>query len=82
MEIKMRNTALIVIGALLITCSTVQMSTASEHHARKASRDFRGTYNQLNVPSEAERNIENFGFSGMDRSRVGGEDPSLKPSGS
>ena len=49
----------------------------------------RGAYNQLNGPSDAtpralddedRRNIENFGFSGRDPSRVGGEDPDLKPS--
>ena len=49
----------------------------------------RGAYNQLNGPSnstpraldsEDRRNIETFGFSGRDPSRVGGEDPDLKPS--
>jgi hypothetical protein len=54
------------------------------HHVR----NFRGAYNQLNEPSfaiprtEEGRNLENFGFSGRDPSRVGGEDPSLNPSGS
>ena len=47
----MRNTALTVLGALLITFSTVQMSNASERHAHGANRDFRGTYNQLNDPA-------------------------------
>jgi hypothetical protein len=28
---------------------------------------------------EHERNLEDFGFSGKDPSRVGGEDPSLNP---
>ena len=51
-------------------------------------RNFRGAYNQLNGPSyaaprtEEERNLENFGFSGRDPSRVGGESPWLNPSGS
>jgi hypothetical protein len=49
----------------------------------------RGAYNQLNGPSyatpralddEDKRDIENFGFSGRDPSRIGGEDPDLKPS--
>jgi len=50
-------------------------------------RNFRGTYNRLNEPfyaaprTEEGRNIENFGFSGRDPSWVGGEDPSLNPSG-
>ena len=49
---------------------------------------FRRAYNQMTEPSfavpqsRAERNIENFGFSGRDPSRVGGWDPSLNPSGS
>ena len=57
------------------------------HHGRAYDR-FRGAYNQLNGPSyaipetRAGRNIENFGFSGRDPSRVGGWDPSLNPSGS
>jgi hypothetical protein len=50
-------------------------------------RNFRGAYNQFNGPSyvaptESGRNIEDFGFSGRDRSYPGGEDPYLKPSGS
>lgn len=51
-------------------------------------QNFRGAYNQLNEPfyatprTEEEHNIENFGFSGRDPSRVGGESPSLNPSGS
>jgi hypothetical protein len=49
-EIKMRNTALTILGALLVTCSTVQLSMASEHQAHKA-RNFRGAYNQLNDPA-------------------------------
>lgn len=52
------------------------------------NENFRGAYNQMTEPSfalpqtRAERNIENFGFSGRDPSRVGGWDPSLNPSGS
>jgi hypothetical protein len=46
---------------------------------------FRGAYNQMSEPSfavaptRAERNIQNFGFSGRDPSRVGGWDPNLNP---
>jgi hypothetical protein len=47
----MRNTAFAVLGALLITFSTVQISNASERHAHRANRDLRGTYNQLNDPA-------------------------------
>ena len=58
------------------------------HHSRAYNRsNFRGSYNQRSEPSYAipqtqdERNIQNFGFSGRDPSRVGGEDPSLNPPG-
>jgi hypothetical protein len=60
------------------------------YHGRAYDRwNYRGAYNQLDGPfyaapltSEEYRNLEDFGFSGRDRSRVGGEDPSLRPSGS
>lgn len=59
------------------------------HHGRAYDqRNFRGAYNQSNGPlyvaprSDEERNLEDFGFSGTDRSFPGGEDPSLKPSAS
>ena len=59
------------------------------YHGRAYDRwNYRGAYNQLNGPfyaaprTESDWSIENFGFSGRDRSRVGGEDPSLRPSGS
>ena len=79
----MRKIILTALVTSLVAASSVQMAAAAEHHARKAHRDdFRGAYNQLIMPSQGERNIENFGFSGRDPSRIGGEDPSLKPSGS
>jgi hypothetical protein len=89
----MRKIALTVLAAASIVGSAAQMATASEHHARKAHRpsasvqdpwNFRGAYNgPVDIPqSMDERNIENFGFSGRDPSRVGGEDSSLHPSGS
>jgi hypothetical protein len=58
------------------------------HHsgARNGARDNDRGENQINGPSninidaeEHERNLENFGFSGKDPSRVGGEDPYLNP---
>jgi hypothetical protein len=53
----------------------------TKHHNRLS--DYRGAYNQLGSDSiQAQRNLENFGFSGRDPSRVGGFDPSLNPSGS
>jgi hypothetical protein len=59
------------------------------YHGRAYDRwNYRGAYNQLNGPfyatprTEGGLSIENFGFSGRDPSRPGGEDPSLRPSGS
>jgi hypothetical protein len=50
--------------------------------------NYRGTYNQSGAPfyarpltNEERRNLENFGFSGRDPSRVGGEDAWLHPGG-
>ena|ERR1700674_616267 len=58
------------------------------HHSRAYDQqNFRRAYNQLNGPfyaspqTEGGRNIEDFGFSGRDPSRVGGEDPYLHPGG-
>jgi len=49
-------------------------------------QNYRGVYNQWNETFDAQpltdqerRNVENFGFSGRDPSRVGGEDPNLNP---
>ena len=43
--------------------------------------NFRGAYNRSSghYDPEFQRNKENFGFSGRDPSRVGGEDPALHP---
>jgi hypothetical protein len=73
--------------AVIILSATVATPVFAKEHGRAYDR-YRGAYNQLSEPSYAipesrgQRNIENFGFSGMDRSRVGGQDPSLNPSGS
>jgi hypothetical protein len=76
----MRKIVLTALVTSLVAASTIQMASATERHVHKTYRDFRGAYNQVNMP--APRNIENFGFGGRDPSRVGGEDPSLNPSGS
>ena len=51
-------------------------------------QNFRGAYNQSDaefyaqpLSSKERMNMENFGFSGRDASRVGGEDPYLHPGG-
>ena len=50
--------------------------------------NFRGAYSQSGasfyaraLTNEERRNVENFGFSGRDPSRVGGEDAWLHPGG-
>jgi hypothetical protein len=45
--------------------------------------NFRGGYNQLNGTPRMQdgSNRENLGFGGSDPSRVGGEDPTLRPAG-
>jgi hypothetical protein len=84
----MRKTVLTILGALLIIGSAVQMATASNYHVYSRGHDrsdYRRAYNQSNEPfyvapqSREGRNVEDFGFSGRDPSRVGGEDPSLNP---
>ena len=74
---------------ILSTAVATPVFAQSTHHDRAtAQRNFRGAYNQSNgrfyaAPrSDEGRNIEDFGFSGRDRSYPGGEDPSLHPSGS
>jgi hypothetical protein len=57
---------------------------ATYHHSRMHHRSgFRVAYNRWygHYDPEFRRNKQNFGFSGRDRSRVGGEAPWLHPSG-
>jgi hypothetical protein len=53
------------------------------HHSREYYRDYSGYMDPRSghYDPEFQRNRENFGFSGRDPSRVGGEDPSLHPPG-
>jgi hypothetical protein len=58
----------------------------SRHVRLHHRRHVRGVYTQTQ-PNDRydpdpgfQRNLENFGFSGRDPSRIGGEDPSLHPS--
>ena len=90
----MRKTVLSTLSAMLMAGSMVQVATAAEHHFRPSEDTavtvqdpyFRGAYDQFNgyaydAPRtlDEERNLEDFGFSGRDPSRPGGEDPSLNP---
>lgn len=81
----MRNTSLSALGILLIALSastaasarTVHQTGEQLRHANiDALRKFGQSYNQGDL------NVQNFGFSGRDPSRVGGWDPSVNPSGS
>jgi hypothetical protein len=90
----MRKTILSALGAMLMTGSVVQVAAAAKHQfyptqdmpAIAQYPYFRGAYDQWNgyyddAPRtlDEERNLEDFGFSGRDLSRPGGEDPSLTP---
>jgi hypothetical protein len=51
----MRKIILTVLATSLIAASTVQMADAAERHARHAHHDsFRGAFNQLSTPSNAD----------------------------
>jgi hypothetical protein len=86
---KRRNkmTNLKAISAVVILSAAIATPVFAKEHGRAYDR-YRGAYNQIIEPSyampqtQAGRNLENFGFSGRDPSRVGGFDPSLRPSGS
>lgn len=80
----MQKTALTIFSALLISGLAVQTVSASEHHQR-----FRRAYNQAtNGSPDATPSIRyiwnnnDLGVGGSDPSRVGGVDPTLRPSGS
>ena len=82
----MQKTALIILGALLISGSVIQMAAASEHrhHVTKANfsrhhvADFRGAYNQVRPIDGVYRTEEWFRL--PDPSWIGGQDPALNPS--
>jgi hypothetical protein len=69
----------------LVILSTAVATPVFAKSVAYHNQTFRGAYNQMTEPSfevaptRAERNIQNFGFSGRDPSRVGGWDPSLNP---
>jgi len=76
----------LLLSAVIASPVFAQDTTVRPHHARAYDQaNFDGAYNQqLNgdyapKTSEEMRNLENFGFSGRDPSRVGGENPNLNP---
>jgi hypothetical protein len=76
----------LLLSAAIASPVLAQGATLRLHHARAYDQaNFRGAYDQQvngdytpRTPEEM-RNLENFGFSGRDPSRVGGENPNLNP---
>jgi hypothetical protein len=85
METSMRKTALTIFSALLISGLAVQTVAASERHTQ-----FRRAYNQMTngSPDAAAAPTVRYiwdnglGLGASDPSRVGGQDPTFRPSGS
>jgi hypothetical protein len=69
-----KMSAVIILSALVATPAFARATTHSRAHDM---RNFRGAYGQLGTWDDL--NIRNVGFSGRDRSWVGGVDPSLRP---
>jgi hypothetical protein len=79
-------TRTIMLSAALLLSAAVATPVFAQDHGRAHVRHFRGAYNQMIGPSyyaapysQSERNLEDFGFTGRDPSRVGGRDPNLNP---
>jgi hypothetical protein len=72
------------VSAFTATPTFAQDYWAHRHHYRiHHYRDYSGYLDPRSghYDPEFQHNRENFGFSGRDPSRVGGEDPSLHPPG-
>jgi hypothetical protein len=72
----MRKTVLFILSIPLVSGSMIQVAAATGHHFHK-EHSYSST-----LTNHGERNLDDFGFSGRDSSRPGGEDPNLNPSGS
>jgi hypothetical protein len=82
----------VMIAAPAFAKSSSHRGATSKHgsmsrHVRAHHRSYvRGAFiprqpsDRYDPDPEFQRNIDNFGFSGRDPSRIGGEDPSLHPS--
>ncbi len=82
--VSLATVACVVIAPVLTARPALaqQPVPSSRHHRVHKPRDYSGYLDPRSghYDSEFQRNRENFGFSGRDPSRVGGEDPSLHPS--
>jgi hypothetical protein len=67
----------LILSAAIASPVFAQGSTVRPYHARAYGQQLNGDY-APQTPEEM-RNLENFGFSGRDPSRVGGENPNLTP---
>jgi hypothetical protein len=79
------STVAMVVAAATLT-ATPGFGSTYRHHYRPYyyshyNRDYSGYLDPRSghYDPEFQRNRENFGFSGRDPSRIGGEDPSLHP---
>ena len=87
-KLKILSAVVILSTAIAAPVFAQDAGLSRSPHARVYDQlNFRGAYNQSNgefyaqpLTNEERRNLEDFGFSGRDPSRVGGEDPSLNPS--
>jgi hypothetical protein len=78
-----------ILSAIVILSTAIAAPVLAKSNYRiPDDQNFRGAYNQSNAPFYAQPltnkdrdNIEDFGFSGRDPTRVGGEDPYLHPGG-
>jgi hypothetical protein len=73
--------AIVVLSAAIATPAFAQ-DAGMRGDRTQSEWNFRQAHNQSMAPyltSDEYRNLENFGFSGRDPSRVGGESPSLNP---
>lgn len=69
----MQKAALTLLGAWLIAGSSIQMATASQHHARtgRGHHHWDRTYNQLNDPSNAVPQLrDDYGKPSANQSRT------------
>jgi hypothetical protein len=88
-KMKALSAVIILSAAIAAPVFAQDASVPRPRHAQVYDhQNFRGAYNQSDAPfyaqpltNEERRNVEDFGFSGRDPSRVGGEDPYLHPAG-
>jgi hypothetical protein len=76
-KIKTFSAVMILSAAIATPVFAQDAKVAAPHHTRVHERNYRGAYNSVTEAPRA--NTENYGFSGQDRQRIGGQDPDLNP---